>query len=42
MNRFIALIAGAGALVAVAPAFAQETAVAPGYNQGPPANFSPA
>jgi len=41
MNRFIALIAGAGALVAVAPAFAQDTAAAPGYIQGPPAYVSP-
>jgi hypothetical protein len=41
MKRFIALIAGAGALVAVAPAFAQDTAVPPGYIQGPPAYVSP-
>jgi hypothetical protein len=41
MKRFIALAACAGALVAAAPAFAQDTAVAPGYIQGGPGYASP-
>jgi len=36
MKRFIALAACAGALVVAAPAFAQDTAVAPGYIAGSP------
>jgi hypothetical protein len=41
MKRFIALAACAGALVATAPAFAQDTAVASGYIQGGPRYATP-
>jgi hypothetical protein len=42
MKRLIALAAGVGALgvVAASPALAQDTAVAPGYIQGPTTGFA--
>jgi hypothetical protein len=41
MKRLIVLAACAGALLAAAPAFAQDTAVPPGYVQGGPGYATP-